>query len=41
MLVPFKRTNDTQKLAPANEIGIFDLTNSGQNKDFCIFFQCC
>ena len=41
MLVPLKTTNDTQKLAPANKIGIFDLTNSWQNKHFCIFLQCC
>ena len=41
MLVPLKTTNDTQKLAPANKTGIFDLTNSRQNKHFCIFLQCC
>ena len=41
MLVPLKTTNDTQKLAPANKIGILDLINSRQNKHFCIFLQCC
>ena len=41
MLVPLKTTNDAQKLAPANKIGIFDLINSRQNKHFCIFLQCC
>ena len=41
MLVPLKTTNDTQKLAPANKIGILDVINFPQNKHFCIFLECC
>ena len=37
MLVPLKTTNDTQKLAPANKIGIFDLTKLSTEQTFLYF----